>query len=110
MRLATLRDGSPDGTLIVVGPTGGKFVRATPVARTLQSALDDWENARPGLEHLAARVEDGTAHAECLDPRLLTAPLPRAYEWVDGSAYLSHIALVRKARGAELPKTLRTEP
>jgi fumarylacetoacetate (FAA) hydrolase len=110
MRLATLRDGTPDGALVVVGPTGEDFVRATPVARTLQSALDGWETTGPALERLAAELYAGEVRAEPLDPRALSAPLPRAYEWVDGSAYLSHIGLVRKARGAELPKTLRTEP
>ncbi len=110
MRLATLRDGTPDGALVVVGATGEEFVRATSVARTLQSALDDWENTRPALEGLAAALHAGKVRAEPLDLRALSAPLPRAYEWVDGSAYLSHIALVRKARGAELPKTLLTEP
>ncbi|HVW27703.1 MAG TPA: fumarylacetoacetate hydrolase family protein [Polyangiaceae bacterium] len=110
MRLATLRDGTPDGALVVIGRSGEHFVRAGGVARTLQAALDDWENARPALERLAGALDDGKLRGEPVDTRALTAPLPRAYEWVDGSAYLSHIALVRKARGAELPKTLRTEP
>jgi len=109
MRLATLRDGSPDGTLVVVG-RDGEYAHASSVARTLQAALDDWEHARPALEHLAASLDDGKVRAEPLDPRTLAAPLPRAYEWVDGSAYPSHVALVRRARGAELPKTLWTEP
>ena len=76
----------------------------------MQSALDDWTDAQPPLNALAVMLESGDVASEPLDPRRLTAPLPRAYEWVDGSAYLSHIVLVRKARGAEPPPTLRTEP
>lgn len=110
MRLATLRDGTPDGTLVVIGRSGEHFTRADGVAGTLQAALDDWESTRPGLERLSRALDDGKLRGEPVDTRALAAPLPRAYEWVDGSAFLSHIALVRKARGAELPKTLRTEP
>jgi fumarylacetoacetate (FAA) hydrolase len=108
--LATLRDETPDGTLIVVSRSGDRFARATGVARTLQGALDDWDRAHPALVALFAAVETGSVPTEPVDPNALAAPLPRAYEWVDGSAFLSHIALVRKARGAEVPKTLRTEP
>jgi fumarylacetoacetate (FAA) hydrolase len=108
--LATLRDETPDGTLIVVSRSGDRFARATGVARTLQGALDDWDRAHPALVALVAAVETGSVPTEPVDPNALAAPLPRAYEWVDGSAFLSHIALVRKARGAEVPKTLRTEP
>src|SRR5258708_33030598 len=110
MRLSTLRDETPDGTLVVVGRSGERFARATGIARTMQAALDGWERARPALEELSAALESGRAREEPLDLAALAAPLPRAYEWVDGSAFLSHIALVRRARGAELPKTLRTEP
>jgi fumarylacetoacetate (FAA) hydrolase len=108
--LATLRDETPDGTLIVVSRSGDRFARATGVVRTLQGALDDWDRAHPALVALFAAVETGSVPTEPVDPNALAAPLPRAYEWVDGSAFLSHIALVRKARGAEVPKTLRTEP
>jgi fumarylacetoacetate (FAA) hydrolase len=109
MRLSTLRDDTPDGALVVVSRDGERFVRASGVARTLQGALDDWDRARPALERLAGSLDAG-ARSEPLDVTALSAPLPRAYEWVDGSAFLSHIALVRRARGAELPKTLCTEP
>lgn len=110
MKLATLRDGSRDGMLIVVRRDGRVFTPATGIARTLQAALDDWDRAEPDLLVLANRLEQGTLGGEALDTRLLASPLPRAYEWVDGSAYLNHIVLVRKARGSEPPTTLRTDP
>jgi fumarylacetoacetate (FAA) hydrolase len=104
MRLATLRDGTRDGALVVVGPGGRTFARAARVAPTLQAALDDWERTAPALAALAAHA------AEPLDPGRLGPPLPRAYEWVDGSAYLNHVRLVRRARGAAPPPTLETDP
>jgi fumarylacetoacetate (FAA) hydrolase len=104
MRLATLRDGTRDGALVVVGADGRAFARAARVVPTLQAALDDWAEASPALEALAAHA------GEPLDPRRLGPPLPRAYEWIDGSAYLNHVRLVRKARGAAPPPTLETDP
>jgi fumarylacetoacetate (FAA) hydrolase len=110
MRLATLRDGTRDGRLAVVRRDGAALVAAQPVARTLQEALDHWEHCAPRLRSLADDLDAGRAPGEPLDPDELHAPLPRAYEWVDGSAYLTHIRLVRRARGAEPPATLATEP
>jgi fumarylacetoacetate (FAA) hydrolase len=110
MRLATLRNGSRDGRLVVVRKDGAAAADASAVAHTLQGALDRWEACEPGLRALAAALDSGRARAEPLDPRLLDAPLPRAYEWVDGSAYLNHVRLVRRARGAEPPPTLETDP
>jgi fumarylacetoacetate (FAA) hydrolase len=114
MKLGTLRPGTGgagrDGALIVVRRDGRAYAPAAAVAPTLQAALDDWERAAPALAALAARLESGAAAAEPLDPRGLASPLPRAYEWVDGSAFLNHVVLVRKARGAEPPETLRTDP
>jgi fumarylacetoacetate (FAA) hydrolase len=110
MKLATLRDETRDGRLAIVNRDGTRYVDATAIAPTLQSALDDWADAQPPLNALAVMLESGDVASEPLDPRLLSAPLPRAYEWVDGSAYLSHIVLVRKARGAAPPPTLRSEP
>jgi fumarylacetoacetate (FAA) hydrolase len=109
MRLGTLKNGTRDGALIVVNRDGDAYADATPVAANLQAALDDWERAEPRLRELAAALELGE-HARPLAGAALHAPLPRAYEWVDGSAYINHIVLVRKARGAEPPETLRTDP
>ncbi|HVR02709.1 MAG TPA: fumarylacetoacetate hydrolase family protein [Polyangia bacterium] len=114
MKLATLRDGSRDGTLVVVGRDGTAFARAAAVAPTLQAALDDWGRAAPALAALAARLEaaDGSQPdaGEPMDARALACPLPRAYEWIDASAYLNHVRLVRKARGSAPPDTLETDP
>jgi fumarylacetoacetate (FAA) hydrolase len=110
MKLATLRDGTRDGALVVVRRDGGAFARAHDVARTLQAALDAWESTEPGLRALSERLDAGKIDAEPLDVWQLHAPLPRAYEWVDGSAFLNHVRLVRKARGAEPPPTLETDP
>jgi fumarylacetoacetate (FAA) hydrolase len=110
VKLATLRDGSRDGTLVVVRHDGTAFARARAIAPTLQAALDDWERAVPELTELAARVDAGGAATEPLDTRALAPPLPRAYEWIDASAYLNHVRLVRKARGSAPPDTLETDP
>ncbi|MCS6797313.1 MAG: fumarylacetoacetate hydrolase family protein [Myxococcota bacterium] len=112
MRLATVRDGSRDGRLVVVSSDGRRMASAAAIASTLQSALDDWERTAPRLAALAADLDAGRiAGAEPLDESTpLGPPLPRAYEWIDGSAYLSHVVLVRRARGAEPPPTLRTDP
>jgi fumarylacetoacetate (FAA) hydrolase len=109
MRLATWRDGTRDGALLVVGRDGQSFARASAIAPSLQAALDDWPRAAPALAALAARLEaDGGG--EPLDGLRLGPPLPRAYEWIDGSAYLNHVILARRARGATPPATLETEP
>ena len=110
MKLATIEDGTRDGALVVVARRGDRLARAGHIAKTLQAALDRWPNVEAGLRALARDVENGRAQTELADPSRFMAPLPRAYEWVDGSAYLSHIVLVRKARGAEPPKTLYTDP
>jgi fumarylacetoacetate (FAA) hydrolase len=110
MKLATLRDGSRDGRLLVVRKDGARFAPATGIAPTLQAALDDWSRTAPKLAELAARLDAGAVVGEPVDPVHLAAPLPRAYEWVDASAYLNHVILVRKARGAEAPPTLETDP
>jgi len=110
MKLATLRDGTRDGALVVVRSDGLAFAPGRPAAPTLQAALDDWEAAEPKLREVASRLESRATAGEALEVRALGPPLPRAYEWVDGSAYLNHVRLVRKARGAEPPKTLETDP
>jgi len=110
MRLATARDGSRDGRLLVVRRDGEAAADASPVARSLQAALDRWEACEPALRALGQDLDDGRIRGEPLDPRALLSPLPRAYEWVDGSAFLNHVRLVRRSRGAEPPPTLETDP
>jgi len=110
MRLATLRDGTRDGRLAVVRADGEALAPAGAVAGTLQAALDRWPEAEPRLRALAADLEAGRAPAEQVDTRRLLSPLPRAYEWIDGSTFLNHTRLVRRARGALPPPTLETDP
>ncbi|HEY6559113.1 MAG TPA: fumarylacetoacetate hydrolase family protein [Polyangiaceae bacterium] len=110
MKLATLQDGTRDGCLLVVDRTGQRFVNASAIARSLQAALDDWDRVKPALDVLGSDLEHGLLAGEPLEIQRLAAPLPRAYEWIDGSAFLSHVKLVRKARGAELPEALLSDP
>lgn len=110
MKLATRRDGTRDGALVVVSRDGASFADGSKIARTMQAALDDWGRAEPLLRALSADVAAGRATTAPLDVATLAAPLPRAYEWVDGSAYVNHVVLVRKARNAEPPETLYTDP
>jgi fumarylacetoacetate (FAA) hydrolase len=110
LKLATLKDGTRDGRLIVVNRDSSAYTLATPVALTLQAALDDWAQKEPQLRTLADQLEAGAVQSRPLDVNALLAPLPRAYEWVDGSAFLNHVILVRKARNAEPPATLKTDP
>jgi fumarylacetoacetate (FAA) hydrolase len=108
MRLATLRDETRDGRLIVVSSDGRTHAKVHEYP-TLQSALDDWDNAEPTLSECATMLS-GSVPGTPLAGAHLGAPLPRAYEWVDGSAFLNHVRLVRRARGAEPPATLLTDP
>ncbi|HUJ57703.1 MAG TPA: fumarylacetoacetate hydrolase family protein [Kofleriaceae bacterium] len=110
MKLATLRDGSRDGRLLVVRRDGEAGAPAPDGWPTLQRALDDWDAAAPALEQLADQLDRGAIDGVPIDPVRLAAPLPRAYEWVDGSAFLNHVILVRRARGAKPPETLETDP
>lgn len=110
MKLATLRDGSRDGRLLVVSRDLGRAC-TVPQWRTLQAALDDWDAAQPLLADIALSLEAGGLKGTMdFDPRDCMAPLPRAYQWADGSAYVNHVELVRKARGAELPPSFWTDP
>ena len=110
MKLATLRNGTRDGALLVVKKDLSGWASASAIAPTLQAALDAWNETEPKLRALAAELEAGKVAAEPFDATKLMAPLPRAYEWVDGSAYLNHVILVRKARKAEPPATMKTDP
>lgn len=110
MKLATLKDKSRDGRLIVVARDNASYVEAAAVAKTMQEALDRWDEIKPKLEALYRDLCDGKIAGIPVKEELLAAPLPRAYEWIDGSAYINHVLLVRKARNAEPPKTLKTDP
>lgn len=112
MRLATIDDGTRDGRLVVVAPDGQTAAYADfadPRARTLQAALDIWGEVAPALTAFAEAVATGGGRLN-LSQHRLRAPLPRAYQWVDGSAYLHHVRLVRKARGAEMPPSFLSDP
>ena len=111
MKLGSLKEGGRDGTLVVVSRDLGIAVKATGIAATLQAALDDWSNVAPRLNALSDDLNAGKATgAFALDMTALASPLPRAYEFVDGSAYLPHVERVRKARGAEVPESFYTDP
>jgi fumarylacetoacetate (FAA) hydrolase len=111
MKLATLRDGSRDGQLAVVSRDLASAHLAVGIAGRLQAALDDWAFIAPQLDELYQILNEGRArHAFAFDPRQCMAPLPRAYQWADGSAYVNHVELVRKARGAEMPESFWTDP
>lgn len=111
MKLASLKEGGRDGTLIVVSRDLSRAVKASGIAPTLQAALDDWSALAPRLNALSEDLNEGRAEgAFALEIAKLAAPLPRAYEFVDGSAYLPHVERVRKARGAEVPASFYTDP
>jgi fumarylacetoacetate (FAA) hydrolase len=113
VKLATLQGPGRDGRLIVVSDDLARAVEVPRVAPTLQAALDDWAAVEPALRQAAQRLERGELGAEdvfSFDPAACAAPLPRAYQFADGSAYLSHIELVRRARGAGLPESLLGDP
>jgi fumarylacetoacetate (FAA) hydrolase len=111
MKLATLNTGGRDGTLIVVSRDLKSAVAASQVAPTLQAALDDWDVKAPRLAQISAVLNAGkAADVFPFQPSRCAAPLPRAYQWADGSAYVNHIELVRKARGAEMPPSFWTDP
>jgi fumarylacetoacetate (FAA) hydrolase len=111
MKLATLRDGSRDGQLVVVSRDLTLAHHAAGIVGRLQGALDDWDFLAPQLADLYQTLNEGRArHAFPFDPAMAMAPLPRAYQWADGSAYVNHVELVRKARGAEMPPSFWTDP
>ena len=111
MKLASLREGGRDGSLVVVSRDLSRAVRVPDIAATLQAALEDWRDLDPELRSIYRLLEEGHQPAAFdLDPADLASPLPRAWQWVDGSAYINHVELVRRARGAELPESFRTDP
>ncbi|HYG25341.1 MAG TPA: fumarylacetoacetate hydrolase family protein [Caulobacteraceae bacterium] len=109
MKLASLKSGR-DGRLVVVSNDLAWFTDASTVAPTLQAALDDWERCEPMLRGLAESLEHGAVPRERFHEHDAASPLPRAYQWADGSAYVNHVALVRKARAADMPESFWTDP
>jgi fumarylacetoacetate (FAA) hydrolase len=111
MKFATLKNGTRDGELVLVSRDLARSVAVPEIARSLQAALDDWDRVAPALEAIFAELCAGRmSDAAPFDPKAAMAPLPRAYQWVDGSAYVNHVELVRKARGATMPPEFWTDP
>lgn len=111
MKLATYKDGSRDGQLVVVSRDLSTAHYATGIASKMQQLLDDWNFIAPQLHDLSVTLNHGKArHAFAFDPAMCMAPLPRAYQWADGSAYINHVELVRAARNSEVPDTFYTDP
>jgi len=110
MKLATLKNGTRDGHLVVVSKDLTRCTSAELIAPTLQAALDDWETLSPKLQMLADDLELNAVPADRFHEKAADSPLPRAYQWADGSAYVNHVELVRRARGAEMPASFWTDP
>lgn len=110
MKLATLKDSTRDGRLVVVSRDLTRCSEVGHIARTLQAALDDWAHVGPRLANVAEGIETGSQPTMRFHEHDATSPLPRAYQWADGSAYVNHVELVRKARGADMPASFWTDP
>ncbi|MEM7678196.1 MAG: fumarylacetoacetate hydrolase family protein, partial [Myxococcota bacterium] len=110
MKIATLDDGSRDGRLVVVSKDITQCADARPIAPTLQAALDDWARVEPQLRELSEQLDVKGVPTERFHEREARSPLPRAYQWADGSAYVNHVELVRRARNAEMPASFWTDP
>jgi fumarylacetoacetate (FAA) hydrolase len=110
MKLATLKDGTRDGKLVVVSRDLTRATEAFNIAPTLQRAIDDWQRIAPLLAELAAQLELGSVPSFRFHEHDCASPLPRAFQWADGSAYVNHVELVRKARGAKMPDSFWTDP
>lgn len=115
MKLATLKNATRDGQLVVVSKDLSRAVAVSEIAQTLQQALDNWKECQPRLQQCYERlnagdIENTIPFSNHSKPQQIASPLPRAYQWADGSAYVNHVELVRKARGAELPPNFWTDP
>ncbi|MGF1755901.1 fumarylacetoacetate hydrolase family protein [Vibrio makurazakiensis] len=111
MKLATIRNSSRDGRLVVVSRDLTKYVSVENIALTLQSALDNWEQVKHQLEEVYQALNNGNIeHSVTFEQTECCSPLPRAFQWADGSAYVNHVELVRRARGAEMPETFWHDP
>ena len=109
MKLASINQGR-DGQLIVVDNQMQRYVSATDIAPTLQTALDNWDNCKEPLAALYLQLENGEIDSQAFNSEICASPLPRAFQWADGSAYVNHVELVRKARNAEMPSSFWTDP
>ena len=109
MKLASLKHGR-DGKLVVVSRDLSRMADASSIAPTLQAAIDEWDAVLPRLRGLYESLNSGAMEGEAFDETACASPLPRAYQWADGSAYVNHVELVRKARGAEMPASFWTDP
>lgn len=101
MKLATLRSSRPDGQLVVVSYDAKRFVSAGRIAPDLQTALDDWDEAAPALSELSRQLDDGAIAGQAFDPWSTLAPLPRAFQWIDGAGYMGHLERVRSLKGSK---------
>lgn len=110
MKLASLKDNSRDGKLVVVSRDLSRYADASEIAPTMQSALDQWNHKVDGLCDLYTKLNDGEVSGNHFNQSEALSPLPRAYQWADGSAYVNHVELVRKARNAEVPESFWTDP
>ncbi|RAN33752.1 fumarylacetoacetate hydrolase family protein [Hyphomonas pacifica] len=110
MKLSALKNGARDGRLVVVSKDLTRYTDAAGIAPTLQAALDKWDVYAPKLQQLAEQVELGSVPTARFHEHDCESPLPRAYQWADGSAYINHVELVRKARGAEVPESFYDDP
>ncbi|MFK7859673.1 MAG: fumarylacetoacetate hydrolase family protein [Granulosicoccus sp.] len=110
MKLATLQNATRDGQLVVVSTDLSRCIPATGIANTLQAALDQWDTCAPQLQVLSTQLNDDAGMGSPFKQETAVSPLPRAYQWADGSAYVNHVELVRKARGAEVPDSFWTDP
>lgn len=110
MKLATLDNGTRDGALVVISNDLTKCSNVSHIAPNLQSALDNWSECEPRLQRVSQTLETGSQPTERFHENDALSPLPRAYQWLDGSAYINHVELVRKARGAEVPASFYTDP
>ncbi|MGV8832794.1 MAG: fumarylacetoacetate hydrolase family protein [Devosia sp.] len=110
MKLATLKNSRPDGQLVVVSTDLTRFASAGRIAPNLQAALDDWQTISPQLSALAAQLDAGDIAGQVFDPSMALAPLPRAYQWIDGSGYLSHLERVRSLKGSKDEQLQSTRP
>lgn len=110
MKLATYKNASRDGQLIVVSRDLTRACSAAPVANTMQQLLDNWEALSGPLREMYQALNHNDIESETFDQNQCHSPLPRAYHWADGSAYVNHVELVRRARGAEMPQSFWTDP